>query len=165
MKKTLTKLQERIVARVIADPMNTLYLSKGYVNSAKSLIDKGLLDKHCYASMVQSQYLTPDIKSVFFSENDEVFAIQDIYDNCWLIFEDRELVAKPRSEEKAARIVKALKALRKLAEPMSRMDTPTDGVMDEAKAEDIMADLDDERLCSDASAFYQLIREARQIAA
>jgi hypothetical protein len=112
MKKTLTKLQERIVARVIADPMNTLYLSKGYVNSAKSLIDKGLIDRHCYGSMIQSQYLTPQIKSVFFGENDEVFAIQDIYDNCWLIFEDRELVAKPRSEDKADRIVKALKALR-----------------------------------------------------
>lgn len=114
MSKTLTKLQERIVARVIADPMNTLYLSKGYVNSAKSLINKGLLSKHCYASMVQSQYLTPEIKSVFFGENDVVFAIQDIYDNCWLVFEDRELMAKPRSEEKANRIVEALKALRKL---------------------------------------------------
>lgn len=164
-KKTLTKLQERIVARVIAEPMNTLYLSKGNVNSAKSLIEKGLLDKHCYASMVQSQYLTPEIKTVFFGENDEVFAIQDIYDNCWLIFEDRELVAKPRSEEKAKRIVMALKALRKLAEPLLRMDTPTDGVKDEEKAEDIMAELDDERLCSDASALYELIREARQLAA
>ncbi|WP_439357921.1 hypothetical protein [Bradyrhizobium sp. DASA03007] len=111
-KKTLTKLQERIVARVLADPMNTLYLSKGNVNSAKSLIEKGLLSKHCYASMVQSQYLTPEIKSVFFGDNDVVFAIQDIYDNCWLIFEDRKLVAKPRSEEMANRIVKALKLLR-----------------------------------------------------
>jgi hypothetical protein len=117
MAKTLTKLQERIIARVIAEPMNTLYLSKGYVNSAKSLINKGLLDKHCYASMVQSQYLTPEIKTIFFGENDEVFAIQDIYDNCWLIFEGRELVAKPRSEEKANRIVKALKALRAIEMP------------------------------------------------
>jgi hypothetical protein len=117
MKKTLTKLQERIVARVISDPMNTLYLSKGYVNSAKSLIDKGLIDRHCYGSMIQSQYLTPEIKTVFFGENDEVFAIQDIYDNCWLIFENRELVAKPRCEEKAHRIVKALKVLRQQEMP------------------------------------------------
>ncbi|ARQ95245.1 hypothetical protein [Bradyrhizobium phage BDU-MI-1] len=112
MSKTLTKLQERIVARVLADPMNTLYLSKGQVNSAKSLIDKGLLDRHCYASMVQSQYLTPEIKTVFFAENDEVFHIQDIYDNCWIIFEDRKVVAKPRTEEAANRIVAALKVLR-----------------------------------------------------
>jgi hypothetical protein len=116
-KKTLTNLQERIVARVIADPMNTLYLSKGQVNSAKSLIDKGLIDHHCYSSMIQSQYLTPEIKSVFFGENDEVFAIQDIYDNCWLVFEGRELVTKPRSEEKASRIVKALKLLRQQEMP------------------------------------------------
>ncbi|WP_035976849.1 hypothetical protein [Bradyrhizobium sp. th.b2] len=112
MPKTLTKLQEQIVARVLADPMNTLYLSKGQVNSAQSLITKGLLSKYCYASMIQSQYLTPEIKSVFFGENDVVFAIQDIYDNCWLTFEDRELVAKPRSKEKADRIVAALKVLR-----------------------------------------------------
>lgn len=162
-KKTLTKLQERMVARVLADPMNTLYLSKGYVNSAKSLIDKGLLDKHCYASMVQSQYLTPEIKSVFFGENDEVFAIEDIYDNCWLVFEDRELVAKPRSQEKADRIVRGLKALRKLAEPMSRMDTPTDKARNEDHASDIMADLSDDRLCGDATAFYDLIRQAREL--
>jgi hypothetical protein len=113
MSKTLTKLQERIIARVIAEPMNTLYLSKGQVNSAQSLITKGLLSKHCYASMVQSQYLTPEVKAIFFGENDEVFAIQDIYDNCWLIFEGRELVAKPRNEDKANRIVKALQLLRK----------------------------------------------------
>jgi hypothetical protein len=120
MSKTLTKLQERIVARVLADPMNTLYLSKGQVNSAKSLIDKGLIDRHCYGSMIQSQYLTPEIKSVFFGENDEVFAVQDIYDNCWLIFENRELVAKPRSEEKAHRIVKALKCLRQQEQDFPR---------------------------------------------
>jgi hypothetical protein len=44
------------------------------------------------------------------------------------------------------------------------MDTPTDGVTDEEKADDIMADLDDERLCSDAGALYELIREARALA-
>jgi hypothetical protein len=114
MSKTLTKLQERIIARVLAQPTNTLYLSKGQVNSAQSLINKGLLSKHCYASMVQSQYLTPEIKSIFFGENDEVFAVQDIYDNCWHVFEDRELITQPRSEEKAQRIVDALKVLRSL---------------------------------------------------
>jgi len=120
MKKTLTSLQERIIARVMAQPTNTLYLSKGQVNSAQSLINKGLLSKHCYASMVQSQYLTPEIKTIFWGENDEVFAVQDIYDNCWHVFEDRELVAQPRSEDKANRIVKALKALRQLEKDFPR---------------------------------------------
>lgn len=41
-----------------------------------------------------------------------MFAIEDIYDNCWIIFEDRKVIARPRSEEKAARIVQALKLLR-----------------------------------------------------
>lgn len=119
MAKTMTKLQERIVARVLSDPMNTLYLSKWQVNSAQSLINKGLLSRHCYASMVQSQYLTPELKSIFFGENDEVFYIQDIYDNGWIIFEGREVIAKPRSEKAAERIVQALKVLRKQSpEPM-----------------------------------------------
>jgi hypothetical protein len=52
----------------------------------------------------------------------------------------------------------------KLVSTLSRMDTPTDGVEDEEKAEDIMADLDDERLCSDVTAFYEIIREARKLA-
>jgi hypothetical protein len=52
----------------------------------------------------------------------------------------------------------------KLVSTLARMDTPTDGVTDEEKAHDIMADLDDERLCSDAGALYELIREARALA-
>jgi hypothetical protein len=51
----------------------------------------------------------------------------------------------------------------KLVSTLARMDTPTDGVEDEEKRDDIMADLDDERLCSDASALYALIREAREL--
>jgi hypothetical protein len=52
----------------------------------------------------------------------------------------------------------------KLVSTLARMDTPTDGVEDEEKRDDIMAELDDERLCSDASALYELIREARALA-
>ena len=52
----------------------------------------------------------------------------------------------------------------KLVSQLSRMDTPTDCVEDEEKRDDIMADLDDERLCSDVTAFYEIIREARQLA-
>ncbi|MCS3890522.1 hypothetical protein [Bradyrhizobium elkanii] len=46
---------------------------------------------------------------------------------------------------------------------LSRMDTPTDKARNAEHAEDIMADLDDERLCSDASALYALIRKAREL--
>lgn len=111
MPKTLTKLQERIVARVLAEPANTLYLRDGHVNSTNKLIEKGLIDRHCY-TMLQYAHLTPEVKSLFFSENEPVFAIEDIYDNCWIVFEDRKVIAKPRSEENARRIVAALKELR-----------------------------------------------------
>jgi hypothetical protein len=46
---------------------------------------------------------------------------------------------------------------------LARMDTPTDGITDQNQADEIMADLDDERLCSDASALYALIRAARKL--
>lgn len=118
MSKTLTKLQERIVARVLAEPAQTLYLREGHVNSTRNMIEKGLIDRHCYM-MLQSAHLTPEVKSIFFQENGDVFAIEDIYDNCWIIFEDRKVIAKPRSEANANRIVQALKALRAQSpEPM-----------------------------------------------
>jgi hypothetical protein len=164
MPKTLTKLQERIVARVLAEPAQTLYLREGHVNSTKNMIQKGLIDEHCYM-MLQYSHLTPEVKSIFFQENDVVFAIQDIYDNCWIVFEDRNVVAKPRNEDSAKRIVLALKGLREIVSPLSRMDTPTDKAKNEDHAEEILADLDDERLCSDSSALYELIREARKLAA
>jgi hypothetical protein len=100
-----------MVARVLAEPAQTLYLRDGHVRSTQNLIEKGLIDKHCY-TMLQSQHLTPEVKVIFFAENGEVFAIPDIYDNCWIVFEDRKVIAKPRSEENAKRIVEALKALR-----------------------------------------------------
>jgi hypothetical protein len=39
--KTLTKLQERIVARVLAEPAQTLYLREGHVRSTRNMIEKG----------------------------------------------------------------------------------------------------------------------------
>lgn len=112
MPKTLTKLQERIVARVLAMPVTqTLYLREGHVSSLNNLKDKGFIDEHCY-SMVQTHHLTERVKTVFFIENGDVFAIEDIYDNCWIVFEDRKVVAQPRSEANAQRIVAALKVLR-----------------------------------------------------
>lgn len=111
MPKTLTTLQERIIARVLSEPAQTLYLREGHVNSTNNMIAKGLIDRHCY-TMLQHCHLTPEVKSVFFSENAEVFAIEDIYDSCWIVFEDREVVAKPRIEANAERIVQGIKLLR-----------------------------------------------------
>jgi hypothetical protein len=104
-------MQERMIARVLAFPAQTLYLREGHVNSVNNMIAKELVDRHCY-TMLQYGHLTPRVKSIFFADNGEVFAIEDPYDNCWLVFEDREMITAPRSEEKASRIVKALKALR-----------------------------------------------------
>jgi len=51
--------------------------------------------------------------------------------------------------------------LLRIVQALARMDTPTDGIEDEEEAEDTIAGLDDERLCSDAAALYHMIREAR----
>jgi hypothetical protein len=119
MAKTLTKMQERMIARVLAFPAQTLYLREGHVNSINNLIQKELIDKHCY-SMLQYGHLTPEVKTLFFGENGDVFAIEDPYDNCWLVFEDREMVTAPRNEASAERIVKALKALRQQEQDFPR---------------------------------------------
>jgi hypothetical protein len=111
MTKTLSALQERMVARVLAYPALTLYLREGHVNSVNHLIKKELVDRHCY-TMLQYGHLTPRIKEIFWTENGDAFAIEDIYDNCWLVFENKELMAAPRNETAAKRIVSALKLLR-----------------------------------------------------
>lgn len=46
---------------------------------------------------------------------------------------------------------------------LARMDTPTDGLTDEERADGVMGNLEEERLFSDASALYELIREARKL--
>lgn len=100
------------MARAISQSVSeTIYLRKGHFPSTRSLIEKGFLDPHCYG-MIQTQHVTPEAKTAFFAEHGDVFAIQDIYDNCWIIFEDRKVIAKPRSEENARRIVAALLTLR-----------------------------------------------------
>jgi hypothetical protein len=165
MAKTFTDLQKRIMARAISQSVSeTVWLMKGHIASVRSLVEKGFIDKSCY-TMLQNHHVTAEGRAAFFAEHGDVFAIQDIYDNCWLVFEDREVITKPRSERAANRIVKALLALREIASPLSRMDTPTDKAKSEEQADDIMADLSDDRLCSDANALYSLIREARKIAA
>jgi hypothetical protein len=46
---------------------------------------------------------------------------------------------------------------------LSRMDTPTDKAKSAEHADNIMANLSDDRLCGDAAAFYELIRKARAL--
>ncbi|WP_316200989.1 MULTISPECIES: hypothetical protein [unclassified Bradyrhizobium] len=112
MSKMFTDLQRRIMARAISQSVSeTIYLRKGHFPATRSLIEKGFLDQHAYG-MIQTQHVTPEGKAAFFTEHGDVFAIQDIYDNYWIIFEDRKVIAKPRSEENAKRIVTALKVLR-----------------------------------------------------
>ena len=50
-----------------------------------------------------------------------------------------------------------------MVEQLARLTTPTDDVIDQEAADDIMADLDDETLCSDSSALYELVRQARAL--
>jgi hypothetical protein len=111
MAKTLTPLQERMIARLMAHPADTLYLREGSVHSVNNLKAKNLIDPHCY-TMLHYGYLTPEIKSIFWSENRDVFAIEDMYKNRWHVFEDREVIAECRSEAAAERVVAVLKASR-----------------------------------------------------
>jgi hypothetical protein len=112
MPKALTDLQERIIARLLSMPVTqTLYLKDGHVNSINNMKKKGFLDEHAFCCL-QTQHLTDAGRTAFFFEHGDVFAIEDIYDNCWIIFEDRKVIAKPRNEANAKRIVAALKVLR-----------------------------------------------------
>ncbi|WP_316196679.1 hypothetical protein [Bradyrhizobium sp. SZCCHNS3053] len=113
MSKTFTDLQSRIMARAISQSVSEmLYLRKGHFPSTKSLIDKGFLDPNAYG-MIGTHHVTEAGKTAFFAEHGEVFAIPDVYDNCWLVFEDRKMITSPRSEGVAIRLVEALKALRR----------------------------------------------------
>jgi ABC-type oligopeptide transport system substrate-binding subunit len=62
-----------------------------------------------------------------------------------------------------ARATSQIDDLLTLVGTLARMTTPTDGVTDQEEVEGIMADLDDETLCSDATALYEMIRKARKI--
>lgn len=48
-------------------------------------------------------------------------------------------------------------------ERVAALKTPTDDIADQAMCDAAMANLDDETLCSDVTAFYELIREARKL--
>jgi hypothetical protein len=72
---TLTKLQERIVGTTMSiSATEFVWLAAGQVNSLNRLKELDLVGPHCYGR-VQRRHLTPDFISIFFSQNDETFAI------------------------------------------------------------------------------------------
>jgi hypothetical protein len=77
--------------------------------------------------------------------------------------DDRRELVEAINAYNAAKINPVDKRMTEIIATLARMDTPTDGITDQDQADEIMADLDDERLCSDASALYELIRAARKL--
>jgi hypothetical protein len=72
---TLTKLQQRIVGTTMSiGATEFVWLAAGQVNSLNRLKELDLVDPHCYGR-VQRRHLTSDFISIFFSQNDETFAI------------------------------------------------------------------------------------------
>jgi hypothetical protein len=114
MPKTLTKLQERIVAKALTiSATQFVWVNGGEVNSINNLRERGLLQGDCYGSL-QHRHLTDRIKTVFFGENDQTFMIDNFHGEGWLIFDSREFVTKVYNEANARRVVAALKYLRQL---------------------------------------------------
>lgn len=115
MTKLLTPLQNRIVARVLSQPITqALYLREGRVSSIKNMQAKGYIDPHAYTGL-HYHHLTDLGKQAFFKDNGDVFYVQDLYDPSWIIFEDGEVAALAKSERSAQRIAGALRSLRCIA--------------------------------------------------
>jgi hypothetical protein len=112
MPKTLTKLQERIVAKALTiSATQFVWVNGGEVNSINSLRERGLLQGDCYGSL-QHRHLTDRVKTVFFGENDQTFMIENFHGEGWLIFDSRQFITKVYNEANARRVVSGLKYLR-----------------------------------------------------
>jgi len=112
MPKTLTKMQEQIVAKALTiSATQYVWVNGGEVNSINRLRDSGLLRGDCYGS-VQHRHLTDEIKSCFFGENPVTFSIENFHGEGWLIFDDRQFITKVHNLDNAKRVVAALKLLR-----------------------------------------------------
>ncbi|GAA0005255.1 hypothetical protein [Bradyrhizobium elkanii] len=112
MPKTLTKLQEQIVAKVLTlHATNFVWLREGEVNSLNSMKAKQLIDQHAYGC-IQQRHLTDQIKSVFWRENPRTFMMHNFHGEGWLIFDDKRYVCKVYAEADAKRVVEGLKLLR-----------------------------------------------------
>jgi hypothetical protein len=112
MPKTLTKMQEQIVAKtLVISATQFVWLNRGEVNSLNNLRERNLVQGDCWGS-IQHRHLTDRIKEIFFTENDQIFMIPNFHDEGWLIFDDRQYITKVHNEINAKRVVGALKLLR-----------------------------------------------------
>lgn len=112
MPKTLTKMQEQMVAKVLTIPATShVWLREGEVNSLNHLKAKCLIKEDAYGS-IQHRHLTQAVKDVFWQENDETFMIANFHGEGWLIFDSRRYLCKVYDQADAKRVVKALKELR-----------------------------------------------------
>jgi hypothetical protein len=112
MPKTLTKMQEQIVAKVLTiSAVNYVWVNGGEVNSVNRLREAGLLQGDCFGS-IQHRHLTDRIKTIFWVENPVTFKIPNFHGEGWLIFDDRRYITKVYAEDDANRVVDALKLLR-----------------------------------------------------
>lgn len=109
MPKTLTPLQEQMIAKVLTlDTTNYVWVNNGEVNSLNNMKAKGLVTGDCYGSL-QIRHLTERVKTVFFAENDSTFMIRNFHGEGWLIFDAKQHVCKVYKEPAARRVVEALK--------------------------------------------------------
>jgi hypothetical protein len=111
MPKSLTKLQEAMVATVLAGKGGSLYLEGGEVNSANNLRKRGLITD---GYMFQHTRFTQQLLDTFWGENNRTFYLQGLRHTGWLIFHDRELLAKASTREKAATVAMAVTELARL---------------------------------------------------
>ncbi|SDK44748.1 hypothetical protein [Bradyrhizobium ottawaense] len=111
MPKTLTKLQEQIIAKVLTiGAVNYVWVNGGEVHTVNKLRERGLLRGDCYGS-VQPRHLTEEVKSVFFADNPATFRISNFHGEGWLIFHDRRYICKVYKDDDAKLVIEALKTL------------------------------------------------------
>lgn len=111
MPKTLTTLQEQMIAKVLTlTTSDYVWVNNGEVHSLNNLKAKGLVVGDCYGSL-QIRHLTERVKNVFFLENDSTFMIRNFHGEGWLIFDAKQYVCKVYPEPAARRVVEALKLL------------------------------------------------------
>ena len=111
MPKTLTALQEQMIAKVLTlDTTNYVWVSNGEVHSLNNMKAKGFVTGDCYGSL-QIRHLTERVKTVFFAENDSTFMIRNFHGEGWLIFDAKQYVCKVYKEPAARRVVEALRLI------------------------------------------------------
>jgi hypothetical protein len=111
MPKTLTSLQEQMIAKVLTlTTTDYVWVANGEVHSLNNLKAKGFVVGDAYGSL-QIRHLTERLKIVFFAENDSTFMIRNFHGEGWLIFDNKQYVCKVYKEPDAKRVVGALKLL------------------------------------------------------